>query len=75
MSYGGFGRGVGMSVRMYTIGDDLSWTHGKHAFKGGFEWRNTKSSGFGDPEFHAPRHVLARAAIRSADSTARCIRV
>src|SRR5262245_1458233 len=36
---------------MYSIGDDLSWTHGKHAFKGGFEFRHTLSSGFGDPGF------------------------
>src|SRR5437870_9162822 len=24
---------------MHSIGDDLSWTHGKHAFKSGYEWR------------------------------------
>ena len=51
LTYGGFGRWRGHVSPMYTIGDDLSWTHGKHAFKGGYEFRNTKSSGFGDPGF------------------------
>src|SRR5438093_3198742 len=36
---------------MHVIGDDVSWTHSKHAFKGGFEFRNTMSKGFGDPGF------------------------
>jgi Carboxypeptidase regulatory-like domain/TonB dependent receptor-like, beta-barrel len=49
--YGRFGRWRGHVSPMYSIGDDLSWTHGKHAFKGGFEFRNTLSSGFGDPGF------------------------
>jgi hypothetical protein len=49
--YGGFGRWRSHVSPMYSIGDDLSWTHGKHAFKGGFEFRNTKSKGFGDPGF------------------------
>ena len=62
--------GAGMSVRMYTIGDDLSWTHGKHAFKGGFELRNTNPTASAIPLSRRwPRS--ARAAIRSADSTAR----
>jgi hypothetical protein len=49
--YGRFGRWRGHVSPMHSIGDDLSWTHGKHAFKGGFEFRNTKSVGFGDPGF------------------------
>jgi hypothetical protein len=49
--YGRFGRWRGHVSPMYSIGDDLSWTHGQHAFKGGFEFRNTLSSGFGDPGF------------------------
>ena len=36
---------------MYVLGDDISWTRAKHAFKGGFEFRNTMSKGFGDPAF------------------------
>src|SRR6185295_14124412 len=32
----------------YTIGDDLSWTHGRHSFKGGVEWRRASSFGHGD---------------------------
>jgi len=51
LTYGGFGRYRGHVSPLYSIGDDLSWTHGKHAFKGGFEFRNTKSRGFGDPAF------------------------
>ncbi|HEY2383882.1 MAG TPA: carboxypeptidase-like regulatory domain-containing protein [Terriglobia bacterium] len=50
-TYGGFGVWRGHVSPLYTIGDDLSWTHGKHAFKGGYELRHTKSSGFGDPAF------------------------
>ena len=51
VQYGRTGAWRGHVSPMYSIGDDLSWTHGKHAFKGGFEFRNTKSSGFGDPGF------------------------
>src|SRR5262245_46819317 len=51
ITYGRFGRWRGHVSPMHSIGDDLSWTHGKHAFKGGFEFRNTTSSGFGDPGF------------------------
>ncbi|PYS53959.1 MAG: hypothetical protein DMG13_10575, partial [Acidobacteria bacterium] len=51
VQYGRFGAWRGHVSPLYSIGDDLSWTHGKHAFKGGFEFRNTKSSGFGDPGF------------------------
>jgi hypothetical protein len=50
-TYGGFGNWRGHVSPLYSIGDDLSWTHGKHAFKGGYELRLTKSSGFGDPSF------------------------
>jgi hypothetical protein len=51
ITYGRFGRWRSHVSPMYSIGDDLSWTHGKHAFKGGFEFRNTMSKGFGDPGF------------------------
>jgi Carboxypeptidase regulatory-like domain len=51
VGYGGFGVWRGHVSPQYSIGDDLSWSHGKHAYKGGFEFRNTLSSGFGDPNF------------------------
>src|SRR5215475_409186 len=49
--YGRFGAWRSHNSPMYVIGDDVSWTHGRHAFKGGFEFRNTMSRGFGDPGF------------------------
>ena len=39
---------------MHSIGDDLSWTHGKHAFKGGFECRLGYSNGFNDDPHYTP---------------------
>jgi hypothetical protein len=51
VQYGRFGAWRDHESPMYTIGDDLSWTHGTHAFKGGVEFRNTMSRGFGDPGF------------------------
>jgi hypothetical protein len=39
---------------MWSIGDDLSWTHGKHAFKGGYEWRLGSSNGFNDDPHYTP---------------------
>src|SRR5262249_22749804 len=51
VQYGRFGSWRSHVSPMDPIGDDLSWTHAKHAFKGGIEFRNTKSSGFGDPGF------------------------
>src|SRR5262245_15263904 len=51
VQYGRFGAWRSHVSPMYSIGDDLSWTHGKHAFKGGVEFRNTMSKGFGDPGF------------------------
>jgi hypothetical protein len=51
VQYGRFGAWRNHESPMYSIGDDLSWTHGKHAFKGGVEFRNTMSRGFGDPGF------------------------
>jgi hypothetical protein len=51
LTYGGFGNWRGHVSPLYSIGDDISWTHAKHAFKGGYELRLTKSSGFGDPSF------------------------
>jgi hypothetical protein len=46
--YGGVGVWRAQASPTYTIGDDLSWTHGKHAFKGGFEYRAASSTGHGD---------------------------
>jgi hypothetical protein len=40
---------------MTMVGDDLSWTVGKHAFKGGFEWRLGSSNGFNDDPAYTPR--------------------
>jgi hypothetical protein len=51
IQYGRFGAWRNHDSPLYSLGDDLSWTHGKHAFKGGVEFRNTKSRGFGDPGF------------------------
>jgi len=51
VQYGRFGAWRNHESPLYSIGDDLSWNKGKHAFKGGFEFRHTKSSGFGDPGF------------------------
>jgi hypothetical protein len=49
--YGRFGAWRSHNSPMHSIGDDVSWTHGRHAFKGGIEFRNTMSRGFGDPGF------------------------
>jgi hypothetical protein len=51
IQYGRFGAWRSHVSPMYSIGDDVSWTHAKHAFKGGIEFRNTMSKGFGDPGF------------------------
>jgi len=51
VQYGRFGAWRSHVSPMYSLGDDLSWTHGKHAFKGGIEIRSTRSRGFGDPGF------------------------
>ena len=51
VNYGGFGVWRGHVSPMHSIADDVSWVHGSHAFKGGYEFRNTKSAGFGDPAF------------------------
>ncbi|HEY2379988.1 MAG TPA: carboxypeptidase-like regulatory domain-containing protein, partial [Terriglobia bacterium] len=54
---GGFGRWrVGINPR-YSIGDDLSWTVRKHAFKVGYEYRRTESNGFNDQD-NTPRAAL-----------------
>jgi Carboxypeptidase regulatory-like domain len=48
---GGFGRWrEGINPR-YSIGDDVSWTVRRHAFKGGWEFRRTESNGFNDPNY------------------------
>src|SRR5262249_45114344 len=48
---GGFGRvREGINPR-YSIGDDVSWTVRRHAFKGGWEFRRTESNGFNDPNY------------------------
>jgi hypothetical protein len=36
---------------MKSVGDDLSWSVRKHAFKTGFEWRRQESNGFNDPNY------------------------
>jgi len=51
VQYGRFGAWRSHVSPMHSIGDDLSWATGKHAFKGGIEFRNTMSKGFGDPGF------------------------
>src|SRR5262245_8832137 len=57
VSKGGFGRWrEGLNPRRI-LGDNLSWTRGKHAFKGGFEYRHSESNGFNDTDF-TPRVVL-----------------
>src|SRR5437016_5485817 len=48
---GGFGRWREGINPMRSIGDDLSLTAGKHAFKLGYEWRRQESNGFNDPNF------------------------
>ena len=48
--YGGFGSWREGINPQWTIGDSLSWTMGKHAFKAGGEYRNTSSNGFNDPD-------------------------
>ena len=48
---GGFGRWREGINPMKSVGDDLSWSHGKHAFKLGIEWRRQESNGFNDPNY------------------------
>ena len=43
--------GVKESIRGTRIGDDLSWTMGKHAFKGGLRMPQDQSNGFNDPNY------------------------
>ena len=46
----------GQTSPLYNFSDTLSWTKGKHAFKGGFELRLTSSRGFNgseDPSLYA----------------------
>ncbi len=46
----------GQSSPLWNYADTLSWSHGKHGFKTGFEARFTSSSGFNgsnDPKFYA----------------------
>jgi hypothetical protein len=57
VTIGQFGRWrEGLNPRK-SIGDNLSWTTGKHAFKGGWEYRHTESNGFNDPDF-SPRAIF-----------------
>jgi hypothetical protein len=56
-SIGGFGTWrEGINPR-YAIGDDLSWTVRKHAFKMGYEYRQSQSNGFNDPDY-TPRVTI-----------------
>jgi hypothetical protein len=69
-SIGGFGTWrEGINPR-YSIGDDLSWTVRKHAFKVGYEWRQTQSNGFNDPDY-TPRATIGAGGTNQAvlDST------
>ncbi len=40
----------GQTSPLWTFSDSLSWTKGKHAFKGGYELRLTSSRGWNGPE-------------------------
>jgi Carboxypeptidase regulatory-like domain len=69
-SIGGFGTWrEGINPR-YSIGDDLSWTVRKHAFKVGYEYRRTQSNGFNDPDY-TPRVTIGAGGTNAAvlDST------
>jgi hypothetical protein len=69
-SIGGFGTWrEGINPR-YSIGDDLSWTVRKHAFKVGYEYRRSSSNGFNDPDY-TPRVTLGAGGTNAAvlDST------
>jgi len=48
---GGFGRWREGINPLKSVGDDLSWTVRKHAFKMGYEWRRNESNGFNDPNY------------------------
>jgi hypothetical protein len=61
ISVGGFGRWREGINPMRAIGDDLSWSRGKHAFKMGGEWRRQESNGFNDPNY-TPRVTLGAGA-------------
>ncbi len=50
VNHGGFGRWREGYNPLKQIGDNLSWTRGKHAFKGGVEWRFSESNAFNDPD-------------------------
>ena len=55
----------GQTSPLFNYSDTLSWTKGKHAFKGGFELRFTSSRGFNgsdDPELYAMPLVAVGAA-------------
>ena len=55
----------GQTSPLYNFSDTLSWTKGKHAFRGGFELRFTSSRGFNgsdNPEFYAMPLVAVGAA-------------
>jgi len=69
---GGFGRWREGINPMRSIGDDLSWTQGKHAFKMGIEWRRQESNGFNDPNYTpiATLGVASSAAIVGLDGNA-----
>src|SRR5204862_381773 len=57
VSKGLFGRWrEGLNPR-HVYGDNISWIHGKHAFKGGVEYRHSESNGFNDTDF-TPRVSL-----------------
>src|SRR4030095_6371491 len=45
----------------HPLSDSVSWSHGKHAFKSGAEFRFTQSNGFNDPDM-TPRIVIGAGA-------------
>ncbi|PYS36785.1 MAG: hypothetical protein DMG14_23595 [Acidobacteria bacterium] len=68
--HGGYGVWRESYSPIKQIGDNLSWTHGKHAFKGGGEWRFTESSAYTDPDVN-PRVMIGAGgdAVTGLDST------
>jgi Carboxypeptidase regulatory-like domain len=64
-SIGGFGTWrEGINPR-YSVGDDLSWTVRKHAFKVGYEYRRSQSNGFNDPDY-TPRVTIGAGGTNAA---------
>ena len=67
---GGFGRWREGINPVKSVGDDLSWTVRKHAFKMGYEWRRNESNGFNDPNYTPLVTLGSPPASRSRESMA-----